>query len=64
MEMYELEKVMAASFVILVVLGWKLATGEWSTAAAFGSLFVAFLGWATSRFQVNGYQGGKKIKDD
>jgi hypothetical protein len=36
-------------FVFVVVLVWKLVTGDWSVAAAFGSLCVALMALAYQR---------------
>jgi hypothetical protein len=39
----ELEIVTSSVFVGAVVLIWRLATGDWNVAAAFGSLCVALM---------------------
>lgn len=52
MERHELETIGVSFFILLVVLGWKLATGDWNVAAAFGSLVVALLTLAYSRSKV------------
>nr|POF03530.1 hypothetical protein CFP56_72055 [Quercus suber] len=47
----EVDMVISALLTTLVVLIWKLATGDWSTAAGFGSLVVALITLAAMRSQ-------------
>jgi hypothetical protein len=48
----ELEIGVSSLFVFAVVLIWKLGTGDWSVAAAFGSLCVALMALAHQRRQI------------
>jgi hypothetical protein len=48
----ELEIGASSLFIFAVVLIWKLGTGDWSVAAAFGSLCVALMALAHQRGQV------------
>jgi hypothetical protein len=48
----ELEIGASSLFVFAVVLIWKLGTGDWSVAAAFGSLCVALMALAHQRGQM------------
>lgn len=47
----KLEVSASSLFVFVVVLVWKLVTGDWSVAAAFGSLCVALMALAYQRSQ-------------
>jgi hypothetical protein len=56
----ELEIGASSLFVFAVVRVWKLGTGDWSVAAAFGSLCVALMALAHQRAQVS---TGRRTKD-
>ncbi|KAF2481307.1 hypothetical protein BDY17DRAFT_186221 [Neohortaea acidophila] len=64
MQTHELEKLVVASFAIVVVLVWKGATGDWSTAVAVGSFIVGVSGLIIKRSQRGSPLGTKTIKTD
>jgi len=51
-------------FVFVVVLVWRLVTGDWSVAAAFGSLCVALMALAYQRSEGLTEPGTKSTKVD
>jgi hypothetical protein len=60
----ELEIIVASLFVLIIVLSWKLATGDWNVAAAFGSLCVALITLAHQRSYMSAGMKAKVTKVD
>lgn len=58
----ELEIIVSSLFVLIIVLLWKLATGDWNVAAAFGSLCVALMTLAHQRSYMSAGKEAKVIK--
>lgn len=58
---HELEGIGLSFFVLTVVLGWRLATGDWSVAAGFGSLIVALISLVCARNQPVAYEKTTKV---
>lgn len=58
----ELEIIGSSLFVLGIVLLWKLATGDWNVAAAFGSLCVALITMAHQRSYMSAGMKAKVTK--